>query len=257
MLAALGLLGAACTGGDDDTADTVDVSSAAADESTTSVADDGTTASSSADASTTSTIAEATTTTAELAGEDFDGFVADGDVLAVVGVAHDDELNVRAGPGTDQGILTFAPPEADDLVATGRGRLLPSSIWYEVAYGGQVGWVGSAFVGYKGGTVDDTANFLGGDGPASFETMQEMGEFVAAEYASVDPPSNIVQSVAPTVGGGLGEVTYDVVGIGDDAVMGFRVHVFANEDENGETFTLRTIELTTFCTRGLAGELCR
>jgi hypothetical protein len=61
-------------------------------------------------------------------------------------------------------------------------------------------------------------------------------------------------SVAPTVGD-LGEVTYDVIGLGDDAVYGYRLHVFGEPVTDG--FSLRTVERTYLCSRGVdADELC-
>ena len=89
----------------------------------------------------------------------------------------------------------------------------------------------------------------------SAETMLDLGLIVAEALASDEPASRIVMSVAPTVGD-LGEVTYDVVGIGDDSVLGFRLHVFATPDEGGEGFVLKSVEQTVLCGRGLSGELC-
>jgi hypothetical protein len=191
-------------------------------------------------------------TPSSLAGEPFDGFVDDGEVLGVMGVAHDDVLNVRAAPGTDQEIVATAAPTADNIVGTGQARLLPNSIWYEVTVDGTTGWVNSSLVAFIGGTDDATAEF--GE-LITAETMVDLGLAVADGFASTDPASSIVMSVGPTVGD-LGEVTYDVIGIGDDAVAGYRLHVFGAEDESGDGFGLKSIERTTFCSRGSTGELC-
>ena len=219
---------------------------------------DGAASTSSTDADTTTS--ESTTSTTEgtttsLPGQPIEGFVADGDVLGVMGVADDDVLNVRAGPGTDQEIVATAAPTAQNLVATGRTRSLPSSIWYEVTTGGETGWVSLPFVAFVGRIDDATAEFLDGAPPIVADTMTDLGAEVAAGFASEDPPSRIRQSVAPTVGD-LGEVTYDVVGLGDDAVAGFRLHVFGAPVEGGDGFVLMSVERTTFCTRGLVGDLC-
>lgn len=56
-------------------------------------------------------------------------------------------------------------------------------------------------------------------------------------------------SVAPSVGD-LAEVTYDVVGIPDDAGLGYRLHVFARPDDIGDGFTMSTLEVTDLCRRG-------
>lgn len=241
--------------------DTTTTAADAADDSTAtepSTGDDSTTTEAADTDSTTDTTAATTTDTAaddDLPGEAIDLFVEIGDVLGVVGVSDDDTLNVRAKPGTDQEILTTIDGETDDLVGTGRARSLPSSIWYEVSVDGEIGWVSSSFVAFLGGTDDATAEFLADGGSVSAETMTDLGRLVAERFASEDPPSKVVQTVAPTVGD-LGEVTYDVVGLGDDALLGYRLHIFAMEDDNGETFTVSNIERTSLCTRGLDGERC-
>ena len=260
---ALALVAGACSdGGSDDAIASEPTTSAGSDDETTTstTAGDGSTTTvgsttSGSDDETTTSTTDGSTTTTGLAGQPWDGFAQEGDVLAVLGVAHDDVLNVRAGPGTDTEIVATADPTANDLVATGRARELPRSFWYEVTVDGVTGWVSISFVAYEGGTDDATAEFLDGDPLPEVETMQEMGELVAEAFASDEPPSDIVQSVAPTVGD-LGEVTYDVVGIGDDAGAGYRLRVFATPTESGEGFALKSIERTWYCTRGLSGELC-
>ncbi len=191
----------------------------------------------------------------DLPGEEWDGFAAAGDEFAVMGVAHDDELNVRELPDASSTIVTSVGPTDTGLVATGRARLLPQSIWYEIDVDGDVGWVNAAFVGFMGGTDDATAEYLADGSQGGAETMVDLARAVSAAFASTEPESRIVQSVAPTVGD-LGEITYDVIGLGDDSVAGFRLHIFATPDDNGETFSLKSIERTVFCSRGSDGELC-
>ncbi len=262
ILLAVTLVAAACSDGDDggDIASVLDstTSTAAGDGADGSTTTETTTAGTPTSESTTSTTDPGSTTTvgdADLPGEAWDGFAKEGDVFSVFGVEADDELNIRAMPGTDNDIIGAAAPTANDLVATGRARQLPRSFWYEVTHGGITGWVSVAFVAYEGGTDDATAEYVAENGSASAETLQDLGRIVAQGFASVDPDSELVESIAPTVGD-LGEVTYDVVGLGDDAGAGYRIHVFATEGESGETWELRTIERTSFCTRGVTGELC-
>jgi hypothetical protein len=77
--------------------------------------------------------------------------------------------------------------------------------------------------------------------------MEALGLLVAESVAShEDPVSDIVLTVAATVGD-LGEVTYDVVGLADDAVRGLRLHVFGEPE--GEEFTLKSVEMTALCAR--------
>ena len=74
--------------------------------------------------------------------------------------------------------------------------------------------------------------------------MEELGLIVAMFMASTDPPSAIIMSVAPSDT----EVTYDVIGIGDDSVRGYRVRAFGEPVENG--FALASVERTWLCVRG-------
>lgn len=203
---------------------------------------------------TTTTVPETTTTSPETtttapAGDPIEFGPREGDEVAVIGVAHDDVLNLRAGPGADQEIVAEIPNTFDGLVALGNTRDLGDSFWIEVDYSGTTGWVNLSFIGYLGVTDDMTATVLEelGDGPVA-ETMADIGLAVAETFASDEPESDIVMVVAPTVGD-LGEVTYDVVGIGDDAARGYRVHVFAQPAD--ETFELRNVEVTTLCGRGV------
>jgi hypothetical protein len=159
-------------------------------------------------------------------------------------------------PGTDQPVVVELAPLAADVVALGNARALPESIWFEVQAAGVTGWASSSFLGYIGRTTDVTAAIVEtlGEVPRA-ETMLDLGMIVAETLASEEPPSRIVMSVGSTVGD-LGEVTYDVVGIGDDSVRGFRLHVFGTPDEGGEGFVLKSVEQTVLCGRGLSGELC-
>ena len=201
-------------------------------------------------APTTTVPATITTTSGQLPGEPIDFGPAEGDTLAVIGVAHDDVLNLRAAPGPDQDILEGIPPTYDALTALGQTRELPGSFWIEVDYEGTEGWVNLRYVGYLGDTTDETSSVASTVSGA--ETMLDLGFLVAETFASEEEPvSEIVLVVAPTVGD-LGEVTYDVIGLGDDAVRGLRVHVFG--DPIVEAFTLRMVEVTTLCGRGVDAE---
>ena len=74
--------------------------------------------------------------------------------------------------------------------------------------------------------------------------MEELGMLVAETLASDDPQSDIVMSVAATVSD-LGEVTFDVVGLGDDSVWALRLHVFGQPD--GSRFSLMSVEAHVMC----------
>lgn len=203
---------------------------------------------------TSTTTATATTTSTTLAGDPIRGFATAGDELVVVGVAYDDVLNIRAGPGIAYEIVAAADPTGA-VIATGAARDLGLSIWYGVTTNGTSGWVNATFVAF-GGSVDDVTEIVVGmlrEYPTA-ASMEDLGLIVAETQASTEPVSNIVMSVAPTLGD-LGEVTFDVIGLGDDSIYGYRVHVFA--DPVGDGFSLHTVERRDLCGRGVtAAGLC-
>jgi hypothetical protein len=204
----------------------------------------------------TTTTTEVSSTTS-LPGEAFDIGPAAGDVVAVVGVRYDDVLNLRDGPGVGYEPLLGLDPLADDLVATGRHRLLESSIWTELTADGVTGWVNSRYIGYLGG-VDDITSWvvsqLGGIPEA--ETMLDLGRMVAESFRQDEGDFRAEMVVPPTVGD-LGEVTFDVVGLLDDAQLGWRLHIFGQPTAGGEGFSLKSVEATAFCGRGVTEDgLC-
>lgn len=169
----------------------------------------------------------------------------------MIGVAADDVLNVRAGPGTDQPVVAELDPLATEVAATGRGRQLPSSIWLEVEVDGTTGWASSAFLAHLGATTDITSRLRERGPLPSAETLLQLADAVVDLVANDDPEPRTAISDGPSVGD-LGEVTVDVVGMGDDAGFGVRLVIFAFEDEGGESFTVRTVEQTQFCSRGVS-----
>jgi hypothetical protein len=193
----------------------------------------------------------------ELPGEPVDIFPNEGDELMVVGVAADDVLNVRSGPGTVYDVVVELEPLADGILATGNNRSLDGEgIWAEVEAEGETGWASTAFLLQRGDTTDITAEVF--PTPAdrlTAETMLDLGRQVAELRASDEPPSEIVVVDGPSVGD-LGEITVDVLGLGDDSIGGERLTVFGEEGEGGESFTVRTVEATILCTRGVSDGLC-
>ena len=222
--------------------------------STTGTAETTTAPTSTAPATSTT---EPAPTSTSLPGDPIDFGPAAGDQIAVVGVSHDDVLNLRAAPGTDQEIVSVLAPTSTNLVATGSARSLPESIWYEVEVGGASGWVSSSFVAYIGDTSDVTSDVVIAYGsiPAT-ETLTELVDIVAAAIGSEDPPSRVTVTV-PAAADDLTEITVDIIGLGDDAQRGWRAVIFASPMEGGEGFSLKAVEATALCGRGLSeGGLC-
>jgi len=173
----------------------------------------------------------------------------------VVGVRHDDVLNLRAAPGADQPIIAEIPPTYTDLVAQGNTRDLSPGFWIEVDYEGTIGWVNFAFTAFEGHVTDETSTVIDELGERPVEsTMTALGELVADVFNSDEEPQVDIVQVAEVTEGDLAEVTYDVIGLGDDSVLGFRLHIFAEETSDG--FSLRSVEATLLCSRGTDDGLC-
>ncbi len=245
-LLTLALLAAAC-GSTAETTTTAPPATTA--EPTTTTAAPTTTAATTTTTTTTTTTEPPTTTTTTLPGDPIDIGPRAGDRIAVVGVEFDDVLNLRAAPGTDQEILRGLEPTYDRLIAKGNARQLPASIWYEVDADGTVGWVSSRFVAYIGATDDITLAIVDdlGEIPRA-DTMLELADIVADVVKSDDPPSRVTVTVEPATGD-LGEVTIDVIGLGDDAVFGIRLVILGQPDDGG--FSLMAVEQTSLCARGV------
>jgi hypothetical protein len=194
-----------------------------------------------------------------LPGEPFDSFPVDGAELAVVGVAADDTLNVRSGPGVTFDVVTELDPLAVDLVSTGRNQMLDSGgIWSEITADGVTGWANTRFLTHLGLTEDSTSRLFPSTADRlSADTMVQLGQLVGEQVRPAEgegPASRIVVVDGPTVGD-LGEITVDVIGLGDDAANGTRLRIFAEPVDEG--FTVRTVEQTAHCTRGVTDDgLC-
>ncbi len=176
-------------------------------------------------------------------------------IIGVVGVRHDDTLNLRSGPGVTFEVLATLDPTFDRIIGTGEAWQLPSGeVWWKIDAGVE-GWANQRYMSRLSG-VDDVTSFIVdrlGEIPAA-ETMLDLGLTAVDGFAGFDVPTTVV-SVAPTVAD-LGEITLDVVGIGDDSEGGFRLHVFGQPTEGGDGFSLMAVEATRFCQRGVDEGRC-
>lgn len=203
-----------------------------------------------------------TTPEAELPGDPFDFLVpADGEVVGVVGVAFDDILEVHTVPGENTPLVGELPNLTDDAVGTGEGRALPNSIWWKIRWNGIEGWVGSSFMARLGATVDFTSTIIelnGNSDPGGAETMLDFGLLIADIVATEAPPSRVRVVVPPDTSGDVAEITVDVVNIGDDALTGYRLHIFAVPAEIADAgWVLMSVEATLLCSRGVTEDgLC-
>lgn len=192
----------------------------------------------------------------DLPGEPMDGLPPGADDrLAVVGVETGDVLHVRALPDPGSESLAGLDPLAEGVRATGHNRLVDSGIWAEVEADGVTGWSNTAHLGHLAETSDITSEITGVAAQASMaELAAAVGRALGAGPGEEEGAVTAVVVDGPHVGD-LHEIVLDVVGFGDDSVMGERLHVHA-EAAGGE-FTLRTVESTAICRRGVTeGGMC-
>ena len=222
-------------------------------------------------------------TTAPLPGTPAEFGPAAGTRLGVVGVSHDDFLNVRDIPnGTVVGTLslrlahgdpaksqlhvgnaaaeeTVAMLSLDGITATGRTRDLRTTTWHEIQAGTVLGWASSRYLAPLQPSVrlDVTPQVLGAVGSTpTAPTLTQLAQTVAAEFASEEPPSRIRVTGAPAAIDGVAEITVDVVGLPDDSVRGYRLLISADPagdwraedvDAAGGPFTLLNVMATPLC----------
>ena len=222
-------------------------------------------------------------TTAPLPGTPAEFGPAAGTSLGVIGVSHDDFLNVRDIPngsvvatlslriahgdpansklqvGDAAAEATVATLSLDGITATGRTRDLATSTWHEIQAGPVIGWASSNYLAPLTPSVrlDVTDQVLSAVGSApTAPTLTELAGVVTAEFASDEPASRIRVTAAPRAIDGLAEITVDVIGLPDDSVRGYRLLISAdpagdwraeNLDTAGGPFTLRNVMATPLC----------
>ena len=217
-----------------------------------------------------------TTTTTTLPGEPSDFGPPADEVLAVVGVAYDESLNLRRAPSGDivavldphmgaasgswldirdpaSGEITAEESLEEGVIATGNTRSLAAALWFEVRVGDLVGWVRGAHLAPLGSYRDVTSVVVDSMGEIpTTETMSALGLAVAAVFASsgeVQP--QVTFAAASEVFEAIGETTVDVLGLPDDSVRGYRIHIAASAaQEHGygsRPFTLRHVGITPIC----------
>ena len=164
---------------------------------------------------------------------------------------------VREAPSGE--LLTSFDSWTGAIVATGRTRRLPDAawpdaVWNEVQVAGLRGWARAAHLAPVGLTDDLTAHLIDrlGERPEA-DTLIELAFILGEAMASQEPPSRVQIVTRPIVFEALGEVTVDVLNLGDDSLLGYRLHVFAVPgaddwmSEDPGPFTLRTVERTILC----------
>ncbi len=180
----------------------------------------------------------------------------EGTRLGVIGVTHDDWLNLREVPNgqivatlsirignsaAEGPSLLVREPDAVGhlatldivgLTATGRSRQLTTSTWHEIQAGPVIGWASSNYLApFAPGQVQDVTSEVafGIGSEAEAATLRELTDVVVAEFASQADPVSRVRTVAPpSVFEGVVEIAVDVVGLPDDSVRGYRLTIAAD-----------------------------
>ncbi len=268
LLIALSLFAAACGGSDVST-------DASGDGETTVSGDEVTTTEADAEPETTTTAEPETTTTAEPTttrpseGEPLDFGPAEGQELAVIGVRFDDELNFRAGPGTDQDVIRSVAPlvETPIIVAAGEAWAFDTSIWWKVTIEGEEMWANQTFLGMLGEPTSIFAEVAltleAGDGLEG-SSVEAIAEAVAASRTSEEPLPSVEFPGEPLAfDTGEGFAIVDLVGFLDDAVLGERLRVEVEfevgEDDGSDepvVYRLTDVIATPICARGVSDGLC-
>ncbi len=182
-----------------------------------------------------------------------------GQIIATLDISspYESLLEVREAPSGE--FIASIDSPTDGIVATGRTRRLPDTewpeaVWNEVRIAGLTGWARAAHLAPTGLTDDVTAHLIDLLGERSVaDTLIDLALIVGEAMATEEPRSLVHTVTRPIVFEGLGEVTVDVLNIGDDSLLGFRLLVFAvpaAEDwmsEEPGPFTLRTVERTILC----------
>ncbi len=111
---------------------------------------------------------------------------------------------------------------------------------------------------FVGGTDDITwqvVEILGSTPSAG--TMTALGHLVAnALVPDEGEGAAQISVVEGPVIGDLGEIALDAVGLADDSILGYRLRIFAHLPDGEGGFTLKTVERTLLCRRGVSGDLC-
>ncbi len=269
--AAIAMLAGACGSGDDEQADaSTTVTSAAETETETvtetterevneEVAEEG-----DIEPETTTTTeapAETTTTAAPDLGGPSEFGPAEGQPLAVISVRYDDELNFRAGPGTDEDIVRRVAPLDDTVItAAGEAWAFERSVWWKVTIDGEEMWANQRFLGMLGSTTNLFDLIAGELDTLEYDSLQDLTAAIADARSGEDPAPDFEYATEPLAfDSGDAFVVVDFTGFLDDASNGERMRIEAevivgdDADEVGVPIGVRLtdVEIVPFCSRGV------
>lgn len=205
--------------------------------SCTGAADDESTTTTTSTTLSITTIPTPTTTTATLPGNEVPSIFEPGDVLGVIGVESGSSPRLLSFPGqTGEPVLEVNPIE-DDLEALGRAWEIDDVAWEWLLVQGHEGYLPRSWLGFIGEPEDVTSQFA----QLTSDSVARLGEEIASEIEAAN--TVLVAQPSPL------EVVYDVLGLGDDSIAGYRIRVAAREATVG--FAPESVQRSPLCTRGL------
>jgi len=191
-------------------------------------------------------------------GEPFDIGPADGDKMAVVGVAFDDKLNFRSGPDPSDSIVGSAAPLdfSIDIVSQGEGLLFTKNAWWKTKIDGKDSYANFAFLGALGdelGMSSDIENALEDN-----NTQSSIDDLIAAItlIRGDEDTKSVVIKKASNITDTKGTVMFDMIGLKDDAVKGERLEITYAVNEDRDEFTFETAVVQSICSRGVTAGKC-
>ena len=190
---------------------------------------------------TTSTTASIPTTTEPaippLPGAEAESTLEPGDLLAVVGAAEGVTHWLVAFPDGLGDVERELDPLDTGLEVLGRAWEVDGVLWELMLFEGREGYFPRSMLAFIGEPEDVTEQFTG----ISLGSVEELGAEIAGE---IEATEMILIAMPDAL-----ELIYDVMGMEDDSVAGYRVRVVAVEASGG--FAPELVERTPLCSRGL------
>jgi hypothetical protein len=178
-----------------------------------------------------------TTTTTTFPGNEVSSIFEPGDVLGVIGVESGSSLRLLSFPGQSGEPVFEVSPLEEDLESLGRAWEIEDVAWEWLLVQGHEGYLPRSWLGFIGQPEDVTSQFA----PLTSDSLARLGEEIASEIEATK--TVLVAQASPL------EVVYDVVGLGDDSIAGYRIRVTAREVTGG--FAPESVVRSPLCTRGL------
>jgi len=176
-------------------------------------------------------------TTFTLPGTEAPSIFEPGDVLGVIGVASGESLLLLSFPGESGEAVFELGPLEDGLEALGTAWEIDGVPWERLLLAGHEGYLPRSMLAFIGEHVDVSAQFV----EMTFGSVTELGREIAGEIEAEQ--MILIARPSPL------ENVYDVIGLGDDSIAGYRIRVVAREISGGYAPDL--VHRSPLCARGV------